>query len=400
MNINFWEPQREYVKHQSEILGAVNSCLSRGEIVLGYLEEIKTFEKDFAKFIGTDFGVMCGSGTQALHLAYRALGLKGNWNHLWQRLKKGEITLEQADALFEGDEVITTSHTFIATIDQIVAVGARPILVDIGEDGLIDPKKIQSAITPKTKAIVPVHLEGKIAQMDEITEIADEYELKIIEDAAQAIGAEYYSSSHQYPTKAGSMGEAGCFSLYPAKIFGSIGNAGFLATDDPVVAEKASLLRCNYNIGRKSKDVAGAEYGHNFEPDAIQAAVLNVKLPHLEARIKRRSEIAEQYDEAFKEYPIILPFKQKGRVYQDYVLRTNKPEQREEIVVYLRANGIGVIGDALIPNHFYQKLFLTSKLPNTERYLATQFRIPCNPDLTFEEIEYIIKTIQNYYDTK
>lgn len=399
MNIPFWSPAREYAKHKDEVLGAIDACLGRGELILGYLQEIETFEKTFADFIGTRYAVMCGSGTQALHLAYRALGLKGNWNYLWRKVIAGELTQEEAEAQFEGDEVITTSHTFIATIDQIVAVGAKPVLVDIGDDGLIDPAEIEKAITPRTRAIVPVHLEGKVCDMGAIWSIAKQNNLLIIEDAAQAIGAEWSWTEGNAEAelvlskKAGSFGDAGCFSLYPAKVFGSVGNAGIVTTNEESLAEQLRMLRCNYNIGRKSKDIDNAEYGHNFEPDAIQAAVLNVKFKYLEPRLRARREVAMLYDANFDELPLILPTKQPYRVYQDYTLRARTAEERAQIVKVLREKGVGVIGDDLTPNHHYKKLLLTPSLPKTEEHLATQFRIPCNPDLTSEEVAYIIKSV-------
>lgn len=361
MKIPFWEPSREYRKYKSEIDQAIQGCLERGELVLGYLDQITNFEKSFAEFIGVKHAIMVGCGTQALHTAYQAVGIG------------------------PGDEVITTSHTFIATIDQIVARGAKPILVDIDpETGLIDPKEIAKVFTEKTKAIVPVHLEGKVCdKYPHMRYMVNGHEIPIIEDAAQAIGA-----------KGVGYGLAQCYSLYPAKILGCVGNAGMVTTNDDDIAEKSKMIRCNYNIGRANKDVANAEYGHNFEPDAIQAAVLNAKMKYLPERLEKRQEIAEYYDDEFKDLPIIKPLKQEGRVYQDYVLRSG---EREEIVKFLKDQGIGIIGDGLLPNHWYQKLNLNYTLPYTEDYLAKQFRIPCNPDLEDAEIEYIAEKVKEFY---
>lgn len=357
--IPFWQPAREYHKYKEEFDNAIHRVLENGELVLGFGKDIEIFEKSFAEFMGAKYAVMCGAGTQALYLAYRSLGIGA------------------------GDEVITTSHTFIATIDQIVALGAKPILVDIGDDGLIDPDLIEKAITKKTKAIVPVHLEGKVCNMDRILEIAEKHNLLVIEDGAQAIGA-----------KGVGRGNATCFSMFPAKALGSFGNSGMVITNDETLAERMRMMRCNWNIG-KNPDVNGAEFGMNLEPDNLQAAVLNVKLKYFPERLARRKEIAEKYDEAFLMLPLIRPRKQEGRIYQDYVIRlSNKAKFCDHLTEY----GIGILGHNLIPNHFYTRLGLDFDLPNTEEYVLSQVRIPCNPDLTEEEVDYIIKVIRLFYE--
>lgn len=365
MEVPFWKPAREYAKYKSEIDAAMQAVAESGNLVLGHDTEIPKFEEAFAKFIGTKHAVMCGSGTQALCLAYAALGIG------------------------PGDEVITTSHTFIATIDQIVKLGAKPILVDIDFDGLIDPEEIEKAITPRTKAIVPVHLEGKVCDMSAILEIANRYGLLVVEDSAQAIGAVYKGR------KAGSMGKAGCYSFFPAKAMGCLGNAGAVVTNDDGVAERARMLRCNYNIG-KNPDL-NAEYGWNLEPDAIQAAVLNVKLKYLPERLARRREIAEKYDKAFHDLPLHTAIQQEGRIYQDYIIKEFSTERRDALNKHLNDNGVRTLGYNLRPNHQYPKLGLRFDLPMTERYLATQIRIPCNPDLSDEEVDYVIETVKSFY---
>jgi dTDP-4-amino-4,6-dideoxygalactose transaminase len=368
--IPFWKPSREYKKFKPEIDAAINGCLERGEYTLGYYndggEEIGKFERDFAKWLGVKRCVLTGSGTQSLMLAYRAAGIGA------------------------GDEVITVSHTFIATIDQIVAVGAKPILVDIGEDGLMDVSKIEAAITEKTKAIVPVHLEGKICDMRGIMALADKYGLTVIEDAAQAIGASYGGR------KAGTIGKLGCFSFYPAKILGAIGNCGAVVTDDEALADRIAQLRCNYSIGKNKGMV---EFGYNLEPDAIHAAVLNVKLKYLDDKLARRKAIAKRYDEAFAGLPLILPTVQEGertRSYQDYVIRVTSESSRE-LAAHLRENGIGILGTDLIPNHVYPELGLNYDLPNTCEYLAKQIRLPCNPEVEDDEVNAVIKAVIEFY---
>jgi dTDP-4-amino-4,6-dideoxygalactose transaminase len=215
----------------------------------------------------------------------------------------------------------------------------------------------------------------------ESNEIARKHNLIVIEDAAQAVGADLWSDN----TK--------CFSMFPAKILGSLGNAGMVLTNDDEVADKARMIRCNYALG-KNKDL-NADWGMQLEPDAIQAAVLNVKMDYLDDRIKRRKEIAERYFEELADLSMTLPMQQGGRVYQDFVIRV---DNAQEFADFLKENGVATLGVGLIPNHKYQNLNLDFFLPETEEYLAHQVRIPCNPDLTDEEIDYIIKTIKNYYE--
>lgn len=353
MKINFWEASRDYLAHKEEIDQAIQRVLSKGELILGFSPDITEFETKFAEFVGAKHAIMTGGGTHALYLAYKALGIG------------------------QGDEVICPSHTFIATIDQIVALGATPILVDIGDDGLIDPEEIKKAITPRTKAIVPVHLEGKVCDMDSILALG----LPVIDDSAQSMGA-----------KGNTRGLMSCFSLFPAKILGGVGNAGMVTTNDDKLAERLRMLRCNSGIG-KNPDL-NAELGMQMEPDNLQAAVLNVKFKYLKENLARRAEIAGRYLGAFRDLPITLPLNQSERVWQDFVIRV--PERKLELVNYLQDNGVGILGYNLIPNHLYQVL-RHFNLSKTNKYIAEQIRIPCNQNLRNEEVEYIIKIVNEFY---
>ena len=294
--VKFWNPALTYQKLKPEIDAAIQDVLSSGNLICGYGGYVEKFEKEFADYIGVKHCVMTGAGTHALYLVYKALGLG------------------------PGDEVITTSMTFIATIDQIVAVGAIPVLVDTGDDGLIDPEEVKKVRTSQTKAIVPVHLEGKLCHTSALygrIHSPEQFDPYIIEDAAQAIGA----SGERF--KAGNLGHAGCFSFYPAKLLGGLGNSGAITTNDDKLAARLRDMRSNGRIG-KNPDIENAEYGTNMEPDNIQAAVLSVKMKYLDSFIKRRQEIAEMYDEGLKNLEksrkIILPLRQIGRVYQDYCI--------------------------------------------------------------------------------
>lgn len=383
MDVPFYPAGRHYLIHKDEINEAIQRVLSSGKLILGYNPDIEEFENKFARFIGVKHAVMVGAGTHALYLAYRVLGIG------------------------PGDEVITTSHTYIATIDQIVALGATPVLVDIGDDGLIDPDEIEKAITPKTKAIVPVHLEGKVCDMEKINSIAwNEFDkhIFIIEDAAQAIGAVYSTwgdaveNNLGISTKAGGCSmddrywKAGCFSFYPAKILGSIGNTGMITTNDDELTKRLKKLRCNSNIG-KNPDL-NAEFGMNMEPDGIQAAVLNVRFKYLEEDIKCREEIANKYYAALSTTPLLLPYRQKGRVYQDFVIRVTG--DRGLLIKFLNDHGIGILGHDLIPNHHYKALS-KFKLSKTDEYISQQIRLPCRSEHTDEEINFVIKTIKDFY---
>lgn len=374
--VPFWDPKLEYNKYKTEINEAVLDVLASGNYIAGYGVYCDKFEEEFANFLGVGYAVMSGSGTQSLLLAYKALGIG------------------------PGDEVITVSHTFVATIDQIVAVGATPVLIDINKRGLMDTDLIECSITPRTKAIVPVHLEGKMCDMGRIMDIARRYNLYVIEDAAQAVGAE------QDGMKAGTIGDVGCFSFYPAKILGCAGNAGMLVTNNKELADYARLSRCNFNIGKNPSQ--NVDFGFNLEPDTIQAAILSIKMKYLNYKIKRRQEVAEMYDKGLKGLPLATQQRSSGEVCQDYVILAGlsalgsddnvKRGQKRELVDFLKSKGIGTLGHNLTPNHRYQKLGLHFSLPVTERYIREQVRIPCNPEITNEQVEYVIKVIKEFYE--
>src|SRR3989344_486613 len=176
-------------EHKDELIDAFWGCVKNGDLILR--EAVSQFEDNLAKYTGTKYGIGVNSGTDALFLSCAVLGIKGNWNYLLKQVQEGKITLEEANNKFEGDEVITVAHTFIASIQCIIHVGARPILIDVGQNELMDADKLESAITPRTKAIIPVHFNGKVCDMDKILEIAKKHNLYVIEDAAQALGSSY-----------------------------------------------------------------------------------------------------------------------------------------------------------------------------------------------------------------
>lgn len=338
--IKFWNPVAQYEAHEEEIDSAIKRVLKSGQLVLGYGADVEELETNFARFLGKKYAIMVGAGTQALYLTYKAI-------------------------LKPGDRVAVPSNTFIATIDQLVAIGAKPVIIDCGQDGLI------GRFDNDVDATVVVHMEGKVARNPGGL---------VIEDAAQAVGASGVG-----------FGIAQCYSLFPAKIFGSAGNAGMITTDDETLAKRLRLLRCNSNIG-KNPDL-DAELGTNMEPDVIQAAILNVKLKYLPQVLARRKEVAQRYLSELKA-PIELPCNQEGRVWQDFMIHTSK---RDELKEFLELNGVqSLIPNPRIPNHHYTAI--KCDLPNTDRYVATKLALPCNDTITDEEVSRVIELVNKFYE--
>src|SRR5882724_3049327 len=265
-------PRAQYLAHRAEIDAAVARVLDEGWYILG--GEVKAFESEFASYIGAAYAVGVGSGTEALHLALKACGIG------------------------KGDEVITVSHTAVATVSAIESADATPVLVDIEPHSYtLDPTKLEAALTSRTKAIIPVHIYGQPADLEPILEIAGRHEIRIIEDCAQAHGAKYKGRC------VGSFGDIGCFSFYPTKNLGAIGDGGMLVTDDKALAERAFLLRQYGWVERYVSSIQGG----NSRLDEIQAAVLRIKLPYLDSDNARRASLAAEYDEHLAGLDLKLP---------------------------------------------------------------------------------------------
>jgi len=363
----------QYKKIKKEIDKAIFGCLEKGDLI--FRKDTEEFEKNFAKFVGTKYGISCDSCTGAMFLSLFAMGIG------------------------KGDEVITVSHTYVATIDVVWHCGAKPILIDIGDDMEMNADLIEKAITKRTKAIIPVHLDGRMCNMEKIMKIAKKYNLIVIEDAAQAIGAKFKGKP------AGSFGATGCCSFYPAKILGSFGDGGMICTNDKNLAQKLYLLRDHgekpsYLRTAADKDKI-AFFGFNSLLDNIQAAVLNVKLKHLPVWIKRRREIADIYNEGLKSIKEIQLPASPGKadpyydVYQNYVIRV---KNRDTFKKYLSKKGIETLVKWTIPNHLQSELKLSSfKLPVTEKISQKVISLPMYPELTDEQIQYVINCIRNFY---
>ncbi len=354
----------QYKKNKKEIDKAITSALIRGDLI--NRRDVEEFEKNLANFVGTKYAVALNSGTDALFFTLLALGIG------------------------KGDEIITVSHTFVASIAVIINVGAKPVLIDVKEDFLMDPEEIEKAINHKTKAIIPVYLNGRMCQMDKIMKIAKKHNLYVLEDSAQALGSSYKGK------KAGSIGISGAFSFYPAKILGCFGDGGALTTNSKKIAEKALFLR---DHGQKTrKDIIC--YGWNSRLDNIQAAVLNVKIKLLPAWIKRRREIAIIYNNGLSNIKgIILPpppsKKENYDVFQNYVLKAKK---RDRLFSFLKEKGVETLIKDPIPTHFHKGLNLNFKLPYTELLAKEVISLPMYPELTNEEVNYVADCVKEFYN--
>jgi len=362
--------RRYYKAHKKEILKAIDKCFSLGNFVLR--KDVLEFEGKLAKFVGTKYAVGVNSGTDALKLSYKVLGCG------------------------PGDEVITVSHTFISSIEEMVHLGVKPVLIDVREDGLMDISKIEKAITKKTVGIVPVHLSGKVCNMDEIMRIAKKYKLWVVEDACQALGA-YWGSR-----KAGSIGNTGCFSFISPKTLGGAGDAGGIVTDNRKLYEKLLLMRNHWNItqgalhGIQPKAPKIMDWGYNSRLDNIQAAILNIKFKYYPAMLKRRREVGMMYNKGLKNLPCVLPIQQPKQIYQEYII---KVEDMWKFKKYMDEKGVELLIRDTIPNHKLNGLGMEHfNLPVTERIAGESVRLPTYPELTDKEVEYTINCVKEFYN--
>lgn len=362
--VPFVNPVKNYQLIKDEIDAAYLDVMSKGDLIdRGHL---KSFQENLAKFVGTKYAVGLNSGYDALHLSLRAAGIG------------------------PGDEVIVPAHTFVATSSAVVNVGAEPVLVDVCSDFNIDVDKIENAISPQTKAIIPVHLSGYMADMPRIMNISEKQNLIVVEDACQSLGSSIDGK------KAGSWGLTGCWSFYPFKILGGYGDGGAITTDDPDLALFAARMRFN------GEDRNTGEYhGHGFSCllDNLQAAFLNVKLRHLPSWIKRRKHIAKQYRKAFSDIPdLILPHYDKphfDHVYQNYIVRS---KQGDKFSDYLKNNGIEILIQFRKPYYKHEALHLKDRgFPETEALSREVCSLPMNVEMEDEDIEYIIKVVRSFY---
>lgn len=394
MNVPFFDLKRQYNALRGEIEPAVLSVMDSCGYVGG--KPVEEFERKLADYLRVGHAVSCGNGTDALILALRACGVR------------------------PGDEVITTPFTFFATAEAIAAIGAVPVFSDISlEDFNLDPARIEEHITEKTRVILPVHLFGAPCDMDSIMDIARRHGLKVVEDAAQAIGCEYRGRP------IGTTADVSCFSFYPTKNLGGLGDGGVVTTDDSNLALILRSLR-EHGAGKRGAEAralldggtaetiaiqeTGAGYdpykycnsliGYNSRLDAMQAAALSVKLDHLRDFNNARASIADYYGKNLCSQVIKPSARPEGRhCWHQYVIRT---EHKEELCSYLNERGIGVGTFYPIPLHL-QKAFdnlgyAKGSFPHAERAAAETVCLPIFPELTPEEQEYVVRQVNTFFE--
>lgn len=361
MQVPFLNLKSQYASLREEILAAIDRVAGQASFTLG--EEVEAFEREFAGYGGLPFAVALNSGTSALHLALLAAGIG------------------------PGDEVITTANTFVATVETILYTGAKPVFADIDpRTANLDPEKAAAAITPRTRAILPVHLYGRPASMAEFASLARNRGLTLIEDACQAHGARY----HGKPV--GSFSLASAFSFYPTKNLGAYGEGGAFVTSDPAVNELARSLR---NHGQSSR-YAYSRVGYNYRMEAFQAAVLRVKLRWIRQWTEHRRKIAQIYRERLAETRLEMPADdpQSYAVYHAFAIYL---EHRDEVQAKLAAKGIETTIYYPQPLHLqeaYKYLgFGPGSLPATERACDRVLCLPISPELTIEQAEYVAESV-------
>jgi dTDP-4-amino-4,6-dideoxygalactose transaminase len=362
--VPFVDPRAHYARLKPEIDAAIAACLSQGDLVCR--SQLRNFEAHLASFVGVKYAVGVNSGYHALHFALLGAGVG------------------------PGDEVMTVAHTFVATVSAIVHCGATPVLVDVGADYNIDADALERAVTARTKAIIPVHLNGRLCDMERVGAIARRHGLAVIEDAAQALGATFEGRG------AGSLGLAGCFSFYPFKVLGGFGDGGAITTDDPHIARMATLLRYN------GEDRDTGEYHHHGYTallDNVQAAVLDVKLRYLPGWIAHRRRIAELYRSGLSDIAELrLPHFSDARrrdIYQNYVIRTNS---RDTLRAHLRERGIETLVHWPKPMWEHKGLRLAPpQLPETEQICREVLSLPMSAETTDEQVRLTVEAIREFF---
>lgn len=372
MNVPLLDLKEQNDALRPEIEAAIGRVLDTNGFILG--GEVAALEDELADYCGVKFAVACASGSDAILLALMALDVGA------------------------GDEVITTPYSFFATVSSITRLGATPVFVDIEPHTYnIDPAQIEAKISSRTKAIEPVHLYGQCADMAAINEIAAKHGIAVVEDAAQAIGAE------ERNVRAGALGAMGCFSFYPSKNLGGMGDGGFLTTNDGALAARLRALR-----------VHGAEekyfhkyVGLNSRLDGFQGAVLRVKLPHLDNWTSRRRQNAAMYRELFEEHGItehiVLPHERADakHIYNQYVIRV--ADRRDELRAYLTGHGVG--SDIYYPVSLHlQECFAylnykAGDMPESEKAANETLALPIFPELRREQLEFVAQTIADFFNT-
>lgn len=366
MAVPFFNITRQNQKTKKELDSAIAQAVESGRYILG--ESVSALEKEIAHYCGAKHAIGVASGTDALHLALKACGVK------------------------EGDEVITSPFTFVATAEAIAYCGATPVFVDIEPKTFnLDASKIEKSITKKTKAILPVHLYGQACKMDKIREIARKHKMAVVEDCAQAIGAEYGGK------KVGSYGDAGCFSFFPTKNLGCFGDGGLVTTNDEKVYKELIALRNHGSRKAYHYDIIG----HNSRLDALQAAILRVKLPLLDGFLRARRKNSNLYQKSLKEFSqISLPFELPNgkHAFNQYTIRI---KERDKLFEFLKVKGIGVMVYYPLSLHLQKAFaFLGYKpgdFPESEAAQNEVLSLPIFPELRADEIEAVCTALKEFY---
>ena len=368
----------QYASIREDVEAAIQRVMESQYFILG--PEVEALEKEIARYCGCKYGIGVSSGTDALLVSLMALDIK------------------------PGDEVITSPYSFFATAGAIVRLGARPVFVDIDLDTLnIDANKVEAAVTPRTRAILPVHLAGQMVEMDPINEIANRHDLYVIEDACQALGADYHGR------RAGSIGHIGCFSFFPSKNLGGAGDSGMVVCNDSALKDRVALLR---NHGAHPK-YHHQLVGGNFRMDALQSAILHAKFPYLEnwtagrvknAALYRRlfieAGLAREDPQQWSQLPVILP-KETGWGRHIYHLYQTRVQRRNELMAYLKTHQVGSDIYYPVPLHlqacFKDFGYAAGDLPNAELAAEATLALPIYPELKEEQLKYVVRTIQAFY---
>lgn len=369
MNIPLINLKDQFAPLRAEMLASLERIVDSQQFALG--PEVKALEDEIARYANVKHAIGCASGSDALLLALMALDVKA------------------------GDEVITVPFTFFATGAAIARVGARPVFVDIDpRTYTIDARQVEAAVTPRTRAIIPVHMYGHCADMDPLLEIGERLGIPIIEDAAQAIGAE------DRGRHAGSMGRLGCFSFYPTKNLGGAGDGGMISTNDDGLAGRLRALRVHGGLN----EYHHAEIGINSRLDAFQAAVLRVKLPHLDAWAQSRREKADRYNELFRAagltFTVITPAVRESaqHVFHLYVVRA--PQHRDGLMAHLAERGVGTKVYYPVPLHLQECFrhlgYQAGDFPESERAALETFAVPLYPELSDEQQQYVVDSFRRF----
>lgn len=362
--VRFVNPQAHYQRLKHEIDAALLDTIAKGDFI--QRQQLRDFEARFAEFVGVKYAVGLNSGYHALHFALLAAGVG------------------------PGDEVITAGHTFVATVSAIVHTGATPVLADVGDDYNLDLDDVERKISARTKVLLPVHLNGRVCEMGRLMSLAARHQLQVVEDAAQALGATFAG------TMGGAFGLAGCFSFYPFKSLGALGDGGALTTNDPDVAQMAKRLRYN------GEDRETGEYHHHGYTallDNIYAPVLDIKLRHLPSWVEHRRRLAERYRSGLDGVgDLRLPHFADDRFadsFQNYVIRTGR---RDELRAFFREERIETLVHWAKPMWRHAALEIPDpQLPHTEAICREVISLPMNAEVTLEDVDVVVDVVRRFF---